>query len=189
MAIPRCQSDWLALTIRFVLGVVFLVHGYHKLFTHVPIEPYQVEALVATGHMAQPSKVQLREKVQVRSLYKLVAPLHRWDWPMPIQLAWTAAGIEFFGGALVLFGFLTRIGALGLTLTMAVAVFVYHWQPTRWNILDHRWVFDYSKGQAGWEYPGVLLILAVSIFIGGAGRFSVDGWLSKMWRNSEDKLI
>ena len=189
MKLPHGQSDWLVMTIRFVLGVVFLVHGYHKLFTVVPFERYQVEALVATGHIAQPTEAQIHEGVQVRSLYKLVSPLHRWGWPMPIPLAWMAAFTEFFGGAFVLVGFLTRVGALGLVVTMGVAVFVYHWQPTRWNILDDRWVYDYTKGRAGWEYPGVLMILAASILISGAGRFSVDGWLSKLWGDSEDKLL
>ncbi len=180
MAMPRSQSDWLPLTIRFVLGVVFMVHGYHKLFTPSRVEQYQIDALVATGYMTQPSRAQVREGVEVRSLYKLVSPLHRWGWPKPLGLAWAAALTEFVGGALVLIGFLTRVGALGLMITMGVAVFVYHWEPTRWNILDVRWAFDYSKGQAGWEYPGVLLILAASVCVGGPGRLSVDGYLFKL---------
>jgi len=186
MTLPCSRSDWFPLTIRLVLGVVFLVHGYHKLFTDAKIEPYQIDALVAHGYMDQPSDAEIRNGVQVRSLYKLVAPLHQWGWPMPIPLAWMAAFAEFLGGGLVLVGFLTRLGALGLVGTMAVAVFVYHWEPTGWNIFDVRWVFDYAKGQAGWEYPGVLLILSVAICVGGPGRFSVDGWITRLWNNNLD---
>ena len=75
-----------------------------------------------------------------------------------------AGGGEFFGGLLVLFGFLTRFGAFNIAVTMLVGIAMVH-----------------SGGffaPEGMEYPLVLLVVAISLMVSGGGKFSVDGALA-----------
>ncbi|MGL4473371.1 MAG: HvfX family Cu-binding RiPP maturation protein [Shewanella sp.] len=48
--------------------------------------------------------------------------------PMPEVMAGLAAGTEFFGGILLLLGLATRLVALPMMITMAVAAVTVHWQ-------------------------------------------------------------
>lgn len=48
--------------------------------------------------------------------------------PAPELMAYLAGGTEFFGGWLLLLGFATRLVALPLMVTMAVAAVTAHWQ-------------------------------------------------------------
>lgn len=72
---------------------------------------------------------------------------------------------EFFGGLLVLFGFLTRFGALNIAIIMLVAIF---------NV--HSGAFFAPKGM---EYPLAILGMTIALMVSGGGRFSVDGALTE----------
>ncbi len=74
-----------------------------------------------------------------------------------------------------------RFSVLALTLILAVSVFVYHWQPVGWNILDLRWGYDFLSRRSGWQYPAVMMVLAASLVVGGGGKLSVDGLVCS-WR-------
>lgn len=71
---------------------------------------------------------------------------------------------EFFGGLALLAGFLTRISAAGNGIIMAGAV-----------CLHFKGGF-FARG-GGFEYPFVLLMMAVFLIVKGPGRWSVDALL------------
>lgn len=94
---------------------------------------------------------------------------------VPAAAAATAAVIEFLGGLAMLVGFLARPAALGLIVVMLVAIAKVHGR--------HGFFINFSgtpgKGH-GYEFNFVLIAMALSIFIGGAGVLSIDRalWLA-----------
>jgi len=80
-----------------------------------------------------------------------------------------AALIEFLGGLAMLTGFLARPAALGIIAVMLVAIVKVHGQ--------HGFFINFSgtpgKGH-GFEFNFVLIAMALSILIGGAGALSID---------------
>lgn len=184
-------ASWYPLIIRVVLGVVFMAHGYQKLFTLYSPDPEQTKVLsqlgvipapaeAAEGQAPQPLTIELRKlhnitylmatHPKVKAIEEKIGTSVR-----PVIMGWLAAGTEFFGGALILVGFLSRICALGLTFTMLVAVYVVHWNADKiglggWNIFDPDW----QVGSGGWEYAGALGLLAFSVFLAGPGAVSID---------------
>ena len=178
MACCRTTSVWFPAIIRIVLGVVFIAHGTDKLFRTFAPDNGQAVVLTELGVLNaadvpaaaegsnQPAAVAAPE---VRKLHGLSVTIHKWGWPYPVHQAWLAALTEFGGGILILIGLLSRLAALGLLSTMMVAIIKVHW--TGPNVLDPAWMT--MKG--GWEYPGVLALLALAILLGGPGRSSLDG--------------
>ena len=80
-----------------------------------------------------------------------------------------AALIEFLGGLAMLTGFLVRPAAVGIIAVMLVAIVKVHGQ--------HGFFLNFSgtpgKGH-GFEFNFVLIAMALSILIGGAGALSID---------------
>ena len=75
-----------------------------------------------------------------------------------------AALSELVGGVLIMLGLLTRVGAFFIACTMLTAVVGVHWGS-----------FFAPKG---FEYPMVLLGMALALLISGGGMASVDLALS-----------
>jgi putative oxidoreductase len=88
---------------------------------------------------------------------------------IPPAAAVMAAFIEFLGGLAMLGGFLVRPAALGLIVVMLVAIMKVHAQ--------HGFFINFAgtpgKGH-GFEFNFVLIAMALSILIGGAGALSID---------------
>ncbi|MEW6594301.1 MAG: DoxX family protein [Thermodesulfobacteriota bacterium] len=76
--------------------------------------------------------------------------------------------IEFFGAALLILGFMTRVWALGLGVTIAVCMFLNH--------VPHGFFMNWSGTQAGegYEYHLLVLGMAAALVVRGGGLFSVD---------------
>ena len=74
--------------------------------------------------------------------------------------------VEFFGGIAIVFGLLTRLAALGVGATMAVAILTVHLKQGFFN-------------PGGIEFPLALLASAIALVIAGAGRYSVDNAIAK----------
>lgn len=79
---------------------------------------------------------------------------------IPAPLAYLAAFTEFFGGLAVLIGLLARLASAGLAVTMLVAIFKVHLSGG----------FFAPKG---FEYPFVLLGIALALIAAGPGRFAI----------------
>ena len=129
-------ANWGTLIPRFLLGTVFVFHGGQKLFGLFGAEPGQMDMLEQG--------------------------IKAWGWPMPGVLARAAAATEFFGGACLALGLLTRFWAAGLVGVMFVAIWKVHGAN------------GFSLGKGGFEYCFVLGILALSLVVQGGGAFSMD---------------
>ncbi len=84
--------------------------------------------------------------------------------PMPHFLAFVAAVIEFFGGIAILLGLYSRIAAGLIACTMATAIFSVHFA-------------DGFVG--GYEYPFVLLFVALAVVFGGPGKMTINYIINK----------
>lgn len=80
---------------------------------------------------------------------------------IPPILGFLAIISEFFGGMFLALGLLTRISALAIGITMAVAVFSVHWA-------------DGFFLPRGIEFALTLMIISIVIFFSGPGKFSLD---------------
>jgi putative oxidoreductase len=91
---------------------------------------------------------------------------------LPSFLAYIAVPFEFFGGIALIFGFATRYIIIGFVIFMLVATFSSH---RYWEFADAaaRRVHD-----SGFYKNMAILSGFFFLFVCGAGRLSVDGWLS-----------
>lgn len=127
------------LPVRFGVGIVMAAHGAQKLFGW-----FGGYGLQGTGEF-------FAENLGLKP---------------GMLMAALAGGAEFFGGLLLLVGFLTRPAAAVLAFTMAVAI-----------VTAKMGAFFASNN--GMEYPLTLLLASLTLAIGGAGKFSVDQKLSE----------
>lgn len=95
-----------------------------------------------------------------------------WHIPAPHILAPFVSGVEFFGGIFLLVGFVTRIsaGALGITMIVAIA-------SAKWEMVDS---LETLLGFDETEYLALFLWLAIA----GAGALSIDHLLNVFSRAS-----
>lgn len=129
---------WMTLPIRLTMGIIFIGHGAQKVL----------------GSFNGPG---------LKAFTAFPAPL---PFMRPAWLWMGAAAFsEFLGGILVLLGFLTRVGAFFIAITMLVAIVAVHWPA--------------FFGAQGIEYALALLAMAVALLISGGGHFSVDKALSR----------
>ncbi len=85
-------ADWGKFLLRLVLGVVFIYHGYGKLFGDMP---------------------------GMEGFTKMVGGM---GFPMPVVFAYLVALVEFIGGIAMLAGVYTRYAGYLLALVMVVAI-------------------------------------------------------------------
>jgi putative oxidoreductase len=88
--------------------------------------------------------------------------------PMPMAWAYFLAILEFFGGAALALGFLTRPIALMLTVEFIVITF--------WHAGNG---YSFSSPKGGYEFPLLLMLVYAAIFFRGAGRCSIDRMIGK----------
>jgi putative oxidoreductase len=84
-----------------------------------------------------------------------------------LPLAYLVGGVEFFGGILIAIGLFTRFAAGGATILLFVAAFYVHMSN------------GFFWTGRGYEYPLLWGLLALAIFFGGGGKYSVDSGMSK----------
>ncbi len=90
---------------------------------------------------------------------------------IPEPLGYLGAFVEFFGGIFLIFGFLTRLSALGLLIMMIVAMFKVHV-----NIgFFMNWGTAAGRGE-GYEFTLAMIGIALVLLITGPGLYAVD-WL------------
>ncbi len=87
-----------------------------------------------------------------------------WHIPAPNILAPFVSGVEFLGGLFLMIGFMTRISAGALGVTMIVAIV-----SAKWDMVDS---LETLLGFDETEYLALFLWLAIA----GAGAVSID-WL------------
>jgi putative oxidoreductase len=127
---------WMTVPVRLALGIIFIAHGAQKVFG------------VWGG--------------------KGLADFSSGDAPLGLRPAWlwlgAAAISELVGGAMVLVGLLTRLGALSIAFVMLVAMFGVHWGA-------------FFMNNRGIEYTVALLGMSLALLIAGGGQASIDQML------------
>lgn len=93
---------------------------------------------------------------------------------IPYIFALLAIAAEFLGALGLIFGCLTRIAAFGIACNMAVAIVIVH--------LPNGFFMNWSGKQTGegYEYHLLALAIAIALIIKGAGKWSVDGFISNL---------
>jgi len=133
------NGDWVLTVARVVLGVAFFVHGSQKLLGWFG------------GHGLSATVRTFRDQMGI-----------------PAPLTYLAIAAEFFGGLGLIVGLLARVAALGIAITMIVAMFKVH---LKFGFLLN-WFGD--RPGHGIEYHLLALALALLIIVHGAGAFSLD---------------
>ena len=80
---------------------------------------------------------------------------------LPGWWAYLSACAEFFGGILLIVGFLTRFFSLAILIDMAVAIWKIHWKNGMF-------------GKGGYEFPLTLATIAFALIFLGAGPIAID---------------
>jgi len=88
--------------------------------------------------------------------------------PTPAVFQALAAVAEFGGGIALILGLLTRVAAAGLAITMAVAMFTFHFPQ------KHSFV---TMDGPSWELAGIYFACSIMLLFSGPGRFSLDALL------------
>ncbi|MEW6746181.1 MAG: DoxX family protein [Planctomycetota bacterium] len=89
----------------------------------------------------------------------------------PLPLALLAIAAEFLGSLGLVVGFLGRVAALGIGVTMAVAAVMAHLG----NGFFMNWAGQ-QKGE-GFEYHILAVAIALGLVLRGSGSLSIDRWL------------
>ena len=132
------SATWIPIPLRLTMAAVFIGHGAQKVL----------------GSWQGPG---FSKFISFPAPYGFMKPA--WLWMGAAALS------ELIGGVLLLFGFLTRIGAFFLACTMLVAVLGVHWPA-------------FFSANKGFEYPLSLLAMSLALLISGGGIASVDLALS-----------
>lgn len=134
----KTENHWLPMLLRLGLGVVIFAHGAQKMLGWWGGGGYSATMSGFTGM------------------------------GIPSVLAFLAIAAEFFGGLGLIFGFLTRIAALGVLVNMVVAALLVH--------SPHGLFLDWQGTQAGHgvEFHILAAVLSAAVLRLGAGAVSVD---------------
>jgi putative oxidoreductase len=85
--------------------------------------------------------------------------------PLPLLAAWVVALLEFFGGIVLILGFLVTPVALLLSLQMLLGIILVH-APNGWYVV--------GSGQGGVEFNVLLLAALLALVFAGPGLASID---------------
>ena len=128
------SASWAPLPLRLALGVAFIGHGAQKVF----------------GSFGGPG---LRTFISFPTPFSFMKPAGAW-------MAVAAFG-ELIGGALILLGLLTRLGAFLIICVMLTVIF---------GVLRHKGFF----APEGMEMAIAFLAMALALLITGGGQLSAD---------------
>jgi putative oxidoreductase len=140
----KSEQSLSSLPLRLIAGVIFTAHGAQKLFAW-----FGGYGLDVTG--------QWMESIGLSPGY---------------MMALLSGSAEFFGGLLLILGFLTRPASFVLAITMIVAVFSVHVSN------------GLFMSNNGYEFGLALIAITAALLVQGAGRYSVDNILYQKMRKT-----
>jgi putative oxidoreductase len=103
-----------------------------------------------------------RQKLFVYGFAGVTGAFTQMGVPFPGVMGPLIGLLEFFGGIALLFGFLTRLLAVGFVVEMLGAILLV----------------QMKRGFSAFELEFLLLGSSVALFLAGGGRFSVDALLA-----------
>ena len=105
--------------------------------------------------------------------------------PQPHVMAWVTSLLEFAGGICVMAGAFVLPLSLPLIVVMLTAMFSVHFQYGFSSIrLKAVTAAGAEFGPIGYEMNLLYIAALLALALGGAGKFSVDGFL-KGWKNKK----
>jgi putative oxidoreductase len=140
----QTADDYTLTMVRAVLGVIFFAHGAQKVFGWFGGPGFDGTMVFFTQNLG-----------------------------IPAFFAVLAILAESLGSLGLIFGLLSRIAAFGITIVMAVAVFLVH-AP---NGFFMNWAGN-QKGE-GFEFHLLVLAMSLLIMVRGAGASSLDRILER----------
>ncbi len=147
-------------------GKRYIFPGLHNLYTRLDTLAW-LGLRVATGLLLVPHGAQkLFGVFGGHGLAGTSGWLESVGYPAPMLMAVLIGCVEFFGGLMIAFGFLTRPAAFAAALFMAFAVSFHIGNGFFWTA-------------KGYEYPLLWGFAALFFAIRGGGPFSVDSRLSR----------
>ncbi len=141
------------LVLRLVVGGLFAVHGYPKLFGGAG----KGEALSESTKKAMGQ--QFVGAMEGGGIANLTRMMQSMEIPSPPTMAWVLALAEFAGGIALALGWKTRPVAFGLAFSQLVAIDKVHKQ-------------DGLVG--GYEFNATLIGASAALAIAGPGKIAVD---------------
>jgi putative oxidoreductase len=134
----KTSENWGILLIRIALGTIMFAHGAQKVF----------------GWWGGPG---LNQWIAQNAPFPDMRP--PWLW------LGAAALSELIGGAMVIIGLYTRIGAFFISCVMLTAILGVHWKS------------GFFIKDGGFEYPLALIGMAAALLVHGGGSASIDSQL------------
>jgi putative oxidoreductase len=131
----KTSENWAILLIRLALGTIMFAHGTQKVF----------------GWWGGPG---FNQWINQPAPFAEMRP--SWLWMGAAALS------ELVGGAMVIIGLYTRVGAFFIACVMLTAIFSVH----------RKYGFFINAG--GFEYPLALLAMAAALLVHGGGSASID---------------
>ena len=125
-----------------------------------------------------------------------IAILHAIGMPFAELLGWATIMVEIVGGLLILIGALVPVAALPMIIVLLVAIVTVH-LPNGFSSIKLV-AYDGSGahfGQPGYETDLLYLAALLALCFGGAGPFSLDGYVSARRRDAarcsprDDRLL
>lgn len=105
---------------------------------------------------------------------------------LPPDVSWQiATWFELVGAVALVLGLATRFFSVSLMILTVVAIASVHW-PEHWSTLSellrgYRIVDAEGDGFGNYKLPLIYLVLFLPLVFGGAGRLSLDHWISSKW--------
>ena len=140
------------LLLRLVTGGVYVLHGLPKLIGGEGSGkriPEDVQKKLGQGFVGS------MENGGIENVAKMLGSM---DVPNAPMMAWVLSLTEFLGGLALIFGWKTRLAALGLTVVQIVAIGKVH----------------APQGASGSEFNGVLLAVTGALALTGPGKVAID---------------
>jgi len=135
----QTNDDVAFLVLRLLLGIVFFPHGMQKLVGWFGGYGFSGTMGFFTGQLS-----------------------------IPEFFAFLAIMAEGLGSLGLITGLLTRVAAFGITVNMAVAIYLLHLQ----NGFFMNWSGT-QKGE-GYEFHILVIAIAIALMIRGGGKWSID---------------
>ncbi len=103
---------------------------------------------------------------------------------LPPDISWgMAIFFEVVGSIAIALGLATRFFAVSLFILTIVAIASVHW-PTEWHsiselLMGYRFTDKAGDGFGNYKLPLIYMIALVPLILNGAGKFSIDSYISR----------